>query len=403
MHVPTMKQDRAIIRLLNDFALAKETGDPAVVQIPFKGFIQLSPDEYYFQTTSIETGITLDNPTVELVDCQGVSVLDITAIVNITPIVVLGVSQITYEIAPIQQDFYGKELFLKFTSGETLWYSNGFTVTNTDLRLTTRIDYKCVGYSDNLRIDFTVAPYYNSIRIVGFFNDVEDETNVKQYIQMGGTEISSDSSITERDLYRIEYSNVWNYRRVNRILTADEIFLNGVRCTTKPFWKKEARIESSNLFVATFSAAMDNDDVYAGGSQSQIPLEVVERFPVNGGVYSITGYAEASSGGQWLIVFNKVLSQINSESNIVAELYRDGVLIYTQNAADGYIVSQNYYLIFYGYTSDYVNQPGLYTIVLTGTITSLSGNSFPGFVFGEWQFTIIGGYDHTYYDANNYI
>lgn len=386
--------DRAILRLATTLSLAQNVGDPSIVDLNYKGFIQLSPDEYYLQTTSIQGGTTMVNPTVNLVDCLGNQVMDVTSFVAVQPFIdTNGDDQFIYEISPLNIDYHSKELFLEFLDSaafNNIWYSNGFTITNDRIRETSRIDYRCIGYSDNLGIDFAAAPYYNSIRVVGFFNDIEDESTVKQYTQFTGNEISIDPLITERNAYKLEYSNIWNYRRLNRLFTSDIIYIDGVRCTTKPFLKKGERLGMSNMFEADFVGAMDFDDTYTPGQQLGL-LEVVTRRPVNGATLTPTQLysTEQADIGIWRVFFNQPLASISADASF--SYYKDGVL---QAILDSSIMSVvgNNLEIFTGAIID-ITPPevGVWTYEMTGTVTAINATTFELENMDSWSNTIVVG------------
>ena len=108
--------DKSFLRLKTSFAEAKfELLQDS--EFAYKENIVLNPNNIYTQISNSLTSIAFDDSyIVELVDCADNVVLDITDKVFINEFQDhKGIYQIAFEIAPIEQDFYGEYLFLKFT------------------------------------------------------------------------------------------------------------------------------------------------------------------------------------------------------------------------------------------------------------------------------------------------
>jgi hypothetical protein len=402
-----MSQDRAILRLLPTLAAALAVGDFPTAELNYSGFIQLSPDEIYLQTTNITGGTTMVNPSVYLVDCQGNVVQDITLLTGVEQFTdINGDDQFAYEFAPLETDYHSKPLFLKFIDSaafNNVWYSNGFTLTNDKLANTVRVDYKTVGYSDNLNADLE---FYNSIRFVGFFHDLDDESTVKQYRQItSGNEISTDPLITERNAYKLEYANAWNYRRLNRLFTADIIYIDGVRCTNKPFLKKGERLDNSNMFVSDFTASMNVEETYTPDYQILTPFQPILQF-VPSGTYTQNQFLTQTSGGQIYLVFNQTIATITNDMTI--EVYKDGVLLDTLEASTGEIsigVPKTLFVFALDAFSGEDITGEYYFVIAAGQVRSITGEYWSGYVEGDWTYEIVenGEYDPSEYDNNGYL
>ena len=157
MNIDTL--DKSFLRLVTDFSVAK--GEMMVSsQYIYKDTIVISPTNKFLQISNSLTSIAFDDSyIVELVDCADNAMLDITNKIYINEFQdINGIYQIAFEIAPIQTDFYNKNLFLRFKhtgSNLTLW-SNPILVT--DNVQTIRLDYK--NYSYYQWADYSRENYY---------------------------------------------------------------------------------------------------------------------------------------------------------------------------------------------------------------------------------------------------
>ena len=125
--------DYSFLRLKTDFSKAKS--DMMVdSEYFFNWGICLHPLETYLQTTNSDTSIAFNESyKVELINCKGDILKDITEKVYIHEFQDNnGIYQISYEILPIQEDFYFERLYLKFThtTSDLVLYSNSFYLTD---------------------------------------------------------------------------------------------------------------------------------------------------------------------------------------------------------------------------------------------------------------------------------
>lgn len=248
-------RDNSFLRFTkNNFALAKNSDNPAIVTLQYDGFLQMLPNETWFQISNSATSISfVAGVTVELVDnCENV-------IQNITTNFFYeiftdsnGIEQIAFEFGNINVDYSTKPLYLRITDNTNLnkWYSNSFLLTFYKSQLSARFDYWSNSTLNG--IDYNVAPYHQSIRFSDFYyNDIIDEENSKQYTQYNGNLVDYRGIITELDQYNISSIDIFTFRRLQRLCQSPFIYLNYQRITKSEI-SKDSRLGDTNWFNATF-------------------------------------------------------------------------------------------------------------------------------------------------------
>lgn len=273
--------DFSFLRLSNDFATAKYDAMHES-EYYYNGGVCLHPKEKYLQITNSSTDIAFDDSyKVELVDCHENILLDITSKVFITEFQDnKGVYQIAYEILPILQDFYYKELYLKFTHLDSTLrlYSNNFLLTAELEKESFRLDYK--SYSIYKGTNYVLADYYQSIRLCGYYNAIAEKKESQTYTQLNGkvrkSRVIQDFAYT----YEIDEINSFVYERLSIALESDLVFLNGQRITNLGELNAGERIGKTNFFSATFEIQFENE-FYNDVNQFAPIFNYTELVPFN--------------------------------------------------------------------------------------------------------------------------
>lgn len=275
--------DFSFLRLEPDFYKAKSESFPPMATIGYFDQIQLLPTETYLQITNTKNGIAFaGNYAVYLVDCQEYIVQTITDKIAISEFIDnKGVSQIAFEIAPITTDHYTKKLFLKFvhTVSDSVWYSNPFLVTNYRSQETTRFDYK--SYYNHFGTAYNIANYYQSIRLRCYFNGNTTESTSNQYTSINGKKVTSRVIQTEYEKYVFERIDNFNYRRINKLLTNQVVFVNGNRVTDKQTIESEDFAGSTNIFNIEFKCCINYEETFTPSFQIFNALTLTSYLPLH--------------------------------------------------------------------------------------------------------------------------
>lgn len=319
--------DYSFLRLVPDFAQSKDRPISKIASIIYTNFIQLLPTETYLQITNTLNGIAFDqNYQVSIVDCQNNEILDITNKVSIQEFTdERGLPQIAFEIAPIGQDYHYYPIQLRFrhTVSNAVWWSNEFVLTSYRANLISRFEYKSFApwKGTSNRLD-----YFQRIRLNCWFLRDDDQIEVGEYFQ-----ISTDRTISDKprmktfEKYMIEFTDNFTLRRFKRMLLNDVVYMNGVRCSNKPIIKDTDPIGTTNLQRCEFSVSLDYNDSKEVGFQITSPFEIIERYPLQNGVYGIINIQNLI-----ILTFNRPYTLGNGELRV----YRDNVLIATRTQSD---------------------------------------------------------------------
>ena len=278
--------DFSFLRLNTDFATAK-FDEMLESEYFYNGGICLHPLEKYLQITNSLTDIAFDNSyKVELVNCNEEVIKDITSNVFITEFQDNnGIYQISFEIAPLNKDFYYEELYLKFTHLDSplRLYSNRFIVTAEEQKNSFRLDYK--SYSTYKGTNYVLADYYQSIRLLGYFNGISENKDSKLYTEINGKIRKSRIIQSFEHDYNIEYVNTFVYERLCVALENDLVYLNGTFIEVLDDVSAGERIEKSNLFEANFKVQFDNTQTYEDTYQIAPLLVINSLLPL--GAYTL--------------------------------------------------------------------------------------------------------------------
>lgn len=340
----------------------------------YNGFIQMLPNETFLQITNCESDIAFGGfITVELINsCQEVvTTLQVGENFFYTEFSdIKGINQIAYEFGNIAEDFYQDLLFLKLThtiSG-TVWFSNGFFITEELKEETTRFEYKNNSYFKGISYD--KVSIFQSIRLTCFKNDIDYNIESEEYTQISGAVISLRPIITPIEKYLFYTCDYFTFNRLVTLLNHDLIYINGYKISNKPKPTKSERVVDTNFFDVNFDAN-PTEDFRAFQYQIYEPLQVISRVLPNESV-------NTSSNGLFSLTFNK---NINLVSGITAKLYENGTLVSTVTpTASTNILSLDF--------SSYTFTNATYTIVIEPNKVYHSIENWNGYAFGEWNFTI---------------
>lgn len=255
--------DYSFLRLKTDFGQAKS--DMMVdSEYFFNWGICLHPLETYLQTTNSDTSIAFNESyKVELINCKGDVLKDITSKVYIHEFQDNnGIYQISYEILPIQEDFFFERLYLKIThtTSDLVLYSNGFYLTAERERETFRLDYK--SYREYKGTNYVLADYYQSIRLFGYYNGISEKKDSKVYIEINGKIRKSRVIQSFEYTFDIDYIDTFVYERLAVALESDLVYINGIKAKVLETLSAGERIVKTNSFDATFKTQLINDETY---------------------------------------------------------------------------------------------------------------------------------------------
>lgn len=276
--------DYSFIRLKPTLNDALNIGDSPLSQFIYYNQIHLLPSENYLQISNLDNGISFDGDyKAELVDCEDNLLADITSRFAIYEFIDKnGINQIAFEFAQVGLDFGFQAVLLKLThtTGSDIYYSNPFILTDEFSYETTRFDYKSYGYLNGISYD--KVPFYQSIRLNFWFDNVENQTEVSDYYQISnGNTISNRALYKQLEKYKSEYLNRFVYERANVLLINDVIYCTTTRITNKPQIKNSDRIGYSNLFESSFSCFKNYNDVFEWDYQIAQRLSLIDKSPFN--------------------------------------------------------------------------------------------------------------------------
>ena len=379
--------DFSFLRLNTDFATAKYD-EMQESEYFYNGGVCLHPLEKYLQITNSPTDIAFDDSyKVELVNCKEEVIKDITPNVFITEFQYNnGIYQISFEIAPLNEDFYYEKLYLKFTHLDSALrlYSNRFIVTAEEQKNSFRLDYK--SYSVYKGTNYVLADYYQSIRLLGYFNGISENKDSKLYTEVNGKIRKSRIIQSFEHDYNIEYVNTFVYERLCVSLESDLVYLNGTFIEVLDDVSAGERIGKSNLFEANFKVQFDNTQTYEDTYQIAPPLSFTKLLPLG-------NYTLASVPATGKATFNKDIVYVSGKLKLYD--YNTDILLneiditITGNYfefAMPILANGEYYFLF----DNLVNDNLLQTISITDK--------------EQWKFNISAGdYNNTQYKTTQYL
>ena len=374
--------DKSFLRLVTDFSVAKsELMENS--QYVYKDVIVISPNEIYAQISNSLTDIAFDDSyIVELVDCNDNAISDITDKIFINEFQdINGIYQIAFEVAPIEVDYYFKRLFFRFThiGSDLVVWSNPFILT--DYVNSVRLDYKSYSYYQGISYDR--ANYYQSIRIVTFYNLPSTKETTKIYTQLNGDIRRSRTTQALEYSYNIEAIDTFTFDRLSNALNSDLVYLNGVRFKTSENVQSEDRQGVTNQFASSFKGQFEPKDNYTANYQIAPPFELLNYTPVN--VYTLASFPTLGSADLSRVI--STLTDINIYDFDTDELlYSDlvpTIMAFNFSFALPILPLGNYYITFNA-TSE------------LGQVLNL--------VKGDWTFSIaLGDYSVSDYNSTDYF
>lgn len=372
--------DKSFLRLVTDFSVAKSEM-MANSQYVYKDTIVLSPNSKYLQISNSLTNIAFDDSyIVSLVDCADNVMLDITNKIYINEFQdINGIYQIDFEIAPIQTDFYNKNLFLRFEhtgSDLTLW-SNPILVTDTIQ--TIRIDYRNFSYYEGISYDR--ANYFQSIEIAGFFNLPSSKENTVLTTLSNGDIRRSRTTQEIEYTYNIEAIDTFCFNRLMVALNSEVVYINGTRFVTSENVQSDERQGMSNQFATTFKGQFIASDTYVANYQIAPALIITSLFPLNSYTLSPTT-ATANFNNNLVSVANFKLW--NYDTDALIESLSASIFNNTFSASFSSVSLGNYY-----FTFDAIDT--------LGQVLNVTDKE-------TWKFRIVNPqYKETQYNNNQYI
>ena len=237
------------------------------------------------------------NKIVEIIDCAGNILKDITQNVSFLFFTdINNIPQFAFEILPIQEDFYYKTCYLRFTIMDTVLYSNGFYVTADQENKTFRLDYNNNGFYQGISYD--KIDVYQSIRLFGYLNQTLTKDEVTIYTQLNGKVRRSRPIQGLESKFNIDLIDTFTFERLANTLNSQIVYLNGVRFNTIDNVQSDERQGKSNLFSTTFKGQFDYNDKFADSNQIAGDFEVI--------YYSPSGVVNFSaSPSRYFIEFNR--------------------------------------------------------------------------------------------------
>lgn len=351
--------------------------------------IQLLPNEYYLQITNFASGIVFNGDyEAFLVDCNDNVKSDITSRVAIYEFIDNdGINQIAIELYKLGFDFYKEPIYLKLvhTTSNSVYYSNSFYLTNYESHKTTRFDYR--NGNAFFGIAYNKFDFYQSIRLITWFADLVDETEVGNYYQISkGNTISNRPLYKQKEKYKFDYLNNFVFERTNAMLLSDIIYIDGVRQTNKTTCKSGEVIGDTNYYKSEFEVYKDYNQTYLPYPFIYEPLNLIDKLPL--GIYTLDSLTTEIS-----LTFNRDVTLLNGN---VAVKNSSGVVVATFNETDITLVDNNATIDITGIIT--INDT--YTIEVDANLfTDGSDNN----AFFSWTFDVVSGeYDNTEY-SNEYL
>lgn len=375
--------DYSFLRLKTDFSQAKS--DMMVdSEYFFNWGVCLHPLETYLQTTNSDTSIAFNESyKVELINCKGDVLKDITSKVYIHEFQDNnGIYQISYEILPIQEDFFFERLYLKFThtTSDLVLYSNGFYLTAEREKETFRLDYK--SYREYKGTNYVLADYYQSIRLFGYFNGIAEKKDSKVYTEINGKIRKSRVIQSFEYQFDIDYIDTFVYERLAVALESDLVYINGIKAEVLETLTAGERIVKTNSFEATFKTQLINNETYLDTFQIASAFNYTNLTPIY--AYTLVTIPTIGTATFNYYLLSANCSLYNYDTDVLIE---DLTITITDNEFSfnmPILANGNYYFLF--------NAVSSYGDELNVTDKDI------------WSFTISEAfYDEDYYDETYYL
>jgi len=351
--------DYSFLRLLPNRLDALNQEISSLSNIMIGGQVVISPTSFYLQKTNVPDGIAFDGQfEVFLIDECGIEVKDITDNVAITEFFNNGVPQIYFEILNIGTDYYAKSLCLRFrhTVSNYEWFSNSFYVTDKFQR--TEVAYKNVGDG-----------YMQSIGLGCFFDKPNVESSSDGYTSFDGIKRTSRLIITEKRDYIFPFINSFSYRRLNRLLTANILYVDGFLVTEKQTIESEKRFGTSDNFSLEFGLSVDLSQTFTKELQIFEPFELTEKTPID----------LVTEAPELIGTFNR---NISLQTGTI-KLYQNSTLIATFTENDIIVTDNTFTVDISAFTTD----NDVYNVRVDAGLFKSNLNELNEAIF-DWQFEI---------------
>jgi hypothetical protein len=348
-------------------------------QMYYSGGVCLHPKEKYLQITNSKVDISFgESYKVEVINCSD------EVLATITDNFFLysfqdhnGIYQIAFEIMPLELDFGFDKVYLKFTglSNDVVFYSNDLLITEAIERRSFRIDYK------NYDTENDLANYYQSIRVLGFYNSIEERQESTIYTEISGKIRRSRVIQNFEYEFKIEALDTKVYKNLAYALASDILYVNEERATVIDKLNSGDRQGKSNRFESGFTTTLNEDDTFVYENQIASNFEAIELLPL--GTYSL---ATIPILGQVIFNYNIVgfdsLNLYNSDTNTLIQ------------EITSFVISSNSIAF-----SMPVLSNGNYNFVLLQV-----ENNFSEKIDVNWSFTIQDGdFLNTDFEANDFL
>ena len=164
------------------------------------------------------------------------------------------------------------------TTGSDIYYSNSFCLTSVDSHKTTRFSYK--HRKEYYGICYDVVDFYQSIRLVTWYAQLIDETEVGNYYQISkGNTISNRPLRKQAEQYKCELMNDFVFERANIMLWHDIVYIDGVRMTNKTTFKSGEFIGDTNIYRSEVNVYKDYTQTYTNTTYIYEPLQIINKYP----------------------------------------------------------------------------------------------------------------------------
>jgi hypothetical protein len=387
--------DYSFLRLKTSFTEAVNT-QPVPVTEFYAGNVHLIPNETYFQITNSETSIYTGNDMeVYLIDDCQTELEDITNYVFIEPFTDdNGISQISWEL--VNSFEYGyKPLSLKFVNpnNQDTWYTNFFVSTALNSDKTFRLDYK--SSRTHYGTQYVRAPYYQAIRLEGYFNNKLNQSERNEYHQ-----ISTDLTVHARNVkkikcrYVLEDYDEFITERLESAIINQTVYIDGVRCYSSDPIEFAEREGDSNISEQEMLLSKNLSDTFIYSFQIFDGIQVISYTPF-GNYITGTIFTKYVLGFNVPITVNTGNAYYYNTAGL-QEIYTESVMTVANNTELRIDVQST--------SGENPIDDDHHVLVDSGLIT-FGGATWGGISdVSQWIFTLgAADYDSADYDSNDYF
>ena len=272
-------------------------------RLKYGGFIQLLPNEIYFQISNASNDISFDDDiSISIVDSCGKTLKSLMNGFEFKYKEFLNSftlkKNIVFEFY-INQDFNRELLLLKLKNNITseTWFSTPFQCTEILKEETSFFMYKNEEFLKG--VDYQNQNYFQSIRLMCFKNDISEESESEEYTQLSGNKIYARNTVTLVNSYKFHLADWFTFKRLSFLLSHSIIYINNYRGFSAPSKiSKGERIDQSNLITLDFD--VNPTDEYKE-YESQISVDLIYADNVT---YPFTYSHEpidTTNEGQWFL------------------------------------------------------------------------------------------------------